>query len=212
MEQKILNNLTRVCFYLISFLLWFKFVSIIYKFHFIENSQLITVIWAIFIFWYWYKKYERDKELEIIEKYSTEYEKIKDDLKKSKNSNNYYKLVNLFYKEYFLFSRWYITPNLWKEWEYWIKEDISYLISYDIQNLKNNKNYNIISSDIFTTYKIKESRNNNNNDFFLFIIEKLRIIQNELEKSEIMNNEKIDNFKKLKIDIIKKTIYILNER
>jgi len=31
----------------------------------------ITTIWAIIAFWYWYKKYERDKDIEMIDKYIT---------------------------------------------------------------------------------------------------------------------------------------------
>lgn len=38
----------------------------------ISTQYMFTTIWAIFAFWYWYKKYERDKELQNLEHLSSD--------------------------------------------------------------------------------------------------------------------------------------------
>ena len=74
-----------------------------------------------------------------------------------------------------------------------------------------NKNHHIISLDIFSLYKIKEDRNRNNY-FFIFIKENLEKIIIELQKSTIDSDKKIEDFRKLKITIIKDTIKMLNQK
>ncbi len=73
----------------------------------IPTQYMFTTIWAICAFWYWYKRYERDKELEIIEKLWKEYDLIKKD-------KDWKKLVSLWFKEYYFFKNWYIKKEWWK--------------------------------------------------------------------------------------------------
>lgn len=71
---------------------------------------------AILVFWYWYKKYERDKEVDMIKYYSEKY--------KRERARGYAWVLNLWYEEFYLRKKWYISKDLWEEWDYWIKEDI----------------------------------------------------------------------------------------
>lgn len=103
----------------------------------IDNKETLLMIWAIIAFWYWYKKYERDKELEIIEKYTIKYNEINNKINSSKSENFeilknlYSNLISLFYEEYYLKSKWYISDDLWNEWVEWISLDISNIIEFD---------------------------------------------------------------------------------
>lgn len=118
---------------------------------------LMTILW----FYFWYKKYERDKELEIIEKYTEKYNKIIN----NKIINNK-ELLNLYYEEFFLYSKWYISEELWLEWKYWIWSDINGKILDNINNKKNNDSWKIwlleTLLDNFYMYKIQDSSNLNN--------------------------------------------------
>ena len=69
-EKFLISNFTKVLF---SLSIWLFFLQ---KYIWVNNTDLILMWWAIFAFWYWYKKYERNKELEIIEKYTKEYDYI----------------------------------------------------------------------------------------------------------------------------------------
>lgn len=150
----------------------------------ISVQSTITIIWTIFAFWYWYKKYERDKELEIIEKYTKKYNDIYNDiinnLLDSENEVktwkiNFIKILNLWYEEYFLYKQWYISDSLWLEWSFWIKEDIYMFMDKSYKRYKklteNEKNENdwINSitkwSELITSiwYFINHSKNKTNN-------------------------------------------------
>ncbi|MDD5213457.1 MAG: hypothetical protein PHG82_03460 [Candidatus Gracilibacteria bacterium] len=103
----------------------------------IDNKETLLMIGAIIAFWYGYKKYERDKELEIIEKYTIKYNEINNKINSSKSENFeilknlYSNLISLFYEEYYLKSKGYISDDLWNEWVEWISLDISNIIEFD---------------------------------------------------------------------------------
>lgn len=127
-EEVIIKNITIIIFTLIALFLIDPEKSIQFK-------DLYLIIGALFAFWYWYKKYERDKELEILNTYSKRYNDIIENLKDywSKidsliEEKAYSDLINLWYEEYFLHCNWYISDRLWNEWSYWIKEDIENFI------------------------------------------------------------------------------------
>jgi hypothetical protein len=119
-ERAFLNNITRVVIYLILLLITFQLV-----FKLLEIWYFISTIWAIVAFWYWYKKYERDKELEVVEKYTEKYNTLVENLYKNRTRTNYRKLFNLYWEEFFLKSKWYISDELWEQWEYWIRSDLN---------------------------------------------------------------------------------------
>lgn len=114
----------------------------------ISTQYMFTTIWAIFAFWYWYKKYERDKELEIIEKYTEKYNSIKKKIYDINWIPYYCDIFNLWYEEYYLYHNWYISEKLWKEWEYWIWDDIKKFINYEKMML----NDSYIYKELINTY------------------------------------------------------------
>lgn len=121
LEWFLLKNITTACFLLIFFI-WLHWI--IWN---LSKEFALTAIGAIIVFWYWYKTYERDKEVEIIEKFSSKYDK---EIIKC-NDLNYSWLLNLWYEEFFLYSKWYLSEELWKEWDYWIYRDIQEFLAED---------------------------------------------------------------------------------
>ena len=65
-ELFLLRNMTSVII-LILWIIW-----LLYCFWKIDLTYSFTSSWAIIAFWYWYKKYERDKEIEIAQHLSIE--------------------------------------------------------------------------------------------------------------------------------------------
>lgn len=127
-EQFLLNKITWIL--LIAIITIIKYQT----FFWIENKDVFFMIWALFAFWYWYKKYERDKELEFIERFE-----------QSKNINiiEWIQAINLL-------EKWYISNELFniiyksnwiklinsidhiatsKDLNQWILENFSELIS-----------------------------------------------------------------------------------
>lgn len=150
----------------------------------ISTEYMFTTIWAIFAFWYWYKKYERDKEMIIVEKYVEKYDKIKNI---ENIEEKYTKLFDLFYEEFYLYESNQINENLWKIWFWWMKIDMLELLDYDKINNKNLLD-NIIEKNLkynFHNANIKHWKN------YIYFIKKLIFsINNELN-NEINLNEKI---------------------
>lgn len=178
-EKILLKNLTRVCFYSII---------IIFLFQILYNSKewlnFITMIWWIIIFWYWYKRYERDKEIEILEKYWKRYDKINSI--KNNDKIKFKKILNLCEEEFYLYNKWYISDKLWKKIEHKIEKNLSYLIFYilDTKKEEQRKYISIFLDDNIYTHK---------KWFWNYIIKKLK--------------EHSKDYKTIWDDIIKKSIY-----
>ncbi len=180
LERLLLNNLTRLSFYLILLLISLQiFYFSIWK-SFLSSTELLTFIWAILIFWYWYKKYERDKEIQLIELYSKNYNEIKTNIYNLNWVPDYKSILNLWYEEYYLYHNWYISEKLWKEWCFWIEDDIKNFISYEKLNFKNPHIYEQIISlywkynlygEMAEARKIKKFTffKNENKNFFQFV-------------------------------------------
>jgi hypothetical protein len=119
----------------------------------ISTQYMFTTIWTIFVFWYWYKKYERDKELELLNQI------------KSYNLESFDEI----YRIYYLKEKWYIPISLWELIDLKISDNI-------LIKLKNgNSNFKLPLSIIkdqfwykkYIINKIKESKNEiirNNNE------------------------------------------------
>lgn len=187
-ENWVLKNLSTICTLLVFYLLGILVAKWLWSSLSLSYEFLYTMIGAIIVFWYTYKRYERDKEMEIIEKYTNKYNVIKKD-------NDHQELLSLFYEEYYLYSRGFISNILWSEWSEWIYLDIFNLIGDDI------KNKTSIFSDNFSIYFWYNSGHNievNWKNFLLFIIE----IINDLKKtSEIQMNLVLnDGASKLPLD------------
>lgn len=89
-----------------------------YKFEWIISTQyMFTTLWATFAFWYWYKRYERDKEIDTIRYFSKKYDSIKNSFNDWKiNEKKYYsKIWNLWLEEFVHHKRWYITDQYFEE-------------------------------------------------------------------------------------------------
>jgi len=123
-ENWAIKNLTRVCYFIIIIL------GICFIQKYLTIDLFLTSIGATIVFWYWYKKYERDKEIELIKYYSEKYNEISLKMKTyngvsiNEISNIFSELINLWYSEYHLWKTWYVSDKLWNDWEYWIKSDI----------------------------------------------------------------------------------------
>lgn len=108
----------------ISYILILAIFLIIYSQNnlWISNRDILFMIWGIVAFWYWYKKYERDKELEMINQLV-----IKENIDE---------LIIDWKCKRVLYEKWYIKDYLWniiesnyhiKFDEYiWILKDIDY--------------------------------------------------------------------------------------
>lgn len=96
LEKYILKHITTIIFFLIFFLLTEKE-------NFIEYKDLYLVIWWIFAFWYWYKKYERDKELDFLEKINLNI-----------NNFNNQELIIDWHIKYILYKKWYLKKYVWE--------------------------------------------------------------------------------------------------
>lgn len=214
-EKDIIRNLSYISFLLICILINLKILSLILNFYFIELKDLISIIWAIFVFWYWYKTYERNKELWIIDKYSTRYNEIK-----AKNINykwkeeNYRDLINLFYEEYYLYLQWYISNNLWNTWKWWIITDMFNLIEHDSKLYKRNWKSIFLSFLKEYIWNIGFQYSETWRIFIRFLIDILEKYSNSVKKEyseieESMNNNK---FNETEIVIIDKKIILISDK
>ena len=75
----ILFNTGKVEYFFVKYMTPILFTSILFIAYYQHqllgknsNNELFIIIWWVFAFWYWYKKYERDKELQNLEHLSTD--------------------------------------------------------------------------------------------------------------------------------------------
>jgi len=187
-EKAFLQNISRVSIYIILILISTKITTFFLKISFIDITSLITIIWAIIAFWYSYKKYERDKELYLIEKFTKEYDDIKSDNKK---------LLDLWQKEYFLHRKGYISNDLWEEWHFWIKEKII----TDI--IHNSKKWDCILDVFQKKYKIYHYNKWEKASFPNYII---GIIKGFMKKNqEVIKRIELENYLNKKITSLENT-------
>jgi len=96
-EMFFVNKIT----YIIIVLLFVIIVSSIFCIISIEYT--FTTIWAILAFWYWYMKHNRQKELEMYEKYEIWDMTIE-------NMDN----ISKWKKSYYLYEKWYLSSNIFE--------------------------------------------------------------------------------------------------
>lgn len=136
-EIILLRNIWILCMFLILIILALLCWNWLGDKIIFSNEYLVSCIGLITAFWYWYKRYERDKEIELIKYFSEKYNISKLKIFDHKELANYKELLTVWYEEYFLHDKWYITQELWNEWEYWIKEDIKEFINNAHQKFNN---------------------------------------------------------------------------
>jgi heme/copper-type cytochrome/quinol oxidase subunit 4 len=190
LEKFLLRNLTTACFLLIMVI---GFHGILWN---LEKNFTLTAIGAIIVFWYWYKTYERDKEIDLIknfsERYHQEFEKTK--------LWEYTWIINIWYEEYFLYNRWYISELLWKEWDYWIYRDLQNFLEKDYEDFTNGKEETFFYAlmPIHQLWlKISNRKNMVWNQFSRYIFSKIETCLSMdrwlLEKIFEWDNKKIDS-------------------
>lgn len=120
-EKIIINNFTLILISWIFIILFFQ--SNLW----ITNKDALIMIWWIIWFWYWYKKYERDKEIEII-----------NDLKIKENIEE---LIIDWKCKRVLYEKWYIKDYLWNiiESQYQVKFHKYIWIFWDIKEINEYK-------------------------------------------------------------------------
>jgi hypothetical protein len=132
-ELVLMRNIWISCMELIMLFIVLLFSNIVADKEVLSSEYLLSWIWLTIAFWYWYKKYERDKEIELIKNFSERYHRESEKTKLWE----YTWIINIWYEEYFLYSRWYISELLWKEWDYWIYRDLQSFLWQDYENFSN---------------------------------------------------------------------------
>lgn len=221
LERIIIFNINTICFLIISVFTILKFSKSIN----IPDQTYFTWIWGVLVFWWWYKKYQRDKEIELLQSFLNRqneyYETIshskisKEDLKKE-----FKKFFNLWEESYSLQDKSYISYSLWEDFKYYIKTSVIELLFIWFSKQKNN------ISDVFLEFINEELKriyykpnNSSSYRFFLYFVEqvkKIYKIENWLllwDENEIkIHKEKIENFIKLSESVISVPDILYNEK
>lgn len=142
----------------------------------ISTQYMFTTLWAIFAFWYWYKRYERDKELEFLNKIS-----------ELKQEDNFEQIIIKWSSMFFLNKKLYISDILFKI----IKNHFELLFIRNIVKEENTIKYKISETLLYFEYnkyikdilvKIKENRKNDK-DFINFVNEIKKLEKNNWNKT-----------------------------
>lgn len=210
-ENWILQNMTKVITFLLvclwifftwqQFLIFFNWYfdwDLILDLNILSFTQVLSFSWLTMVFWYWYKKYERDKEIEIIDKYWKKFNEINSELgllkkdfkeNKDKIKRKYNDLFNLYYEEYYLRCKGFISEELWREWEGWIEIEIHDFIDFSIYKL-----YSFEDNDIFISYIYWEHLRHYSKDNISYKGETfIDFIDKKLEKIKQDYYEEIEN-------------------
>jgi hypothetical protein len=155
---------------------------------------MFTTLWAIFVFWYWYKKYERDKEIEFLwHNISNPPKNIDSDIL----IFNWSRLYDLHKKEYIKQDIWLDLENQYmrnyqeilnkSDWELNILTDLMRLLipiwnrEYFIDNIEKIDNFYQSQLNIYS------HTNERYKDYS--VIEQYELIRKKIEKlKEITNN------------------------
>lgn len=174
LENLLLRNITILSLVFIIIILLLDLIPFFYfkQYNFLSTSQTITFIWAILAFLYWYKKYERDKNIELLNLIS-----YKKDI---------YDIIQDWKNKKYLFEKYYINDFLFNIYEEkYIESIIFYFNSVD----------NIEISSLLS-YLLNDKKNYL---YFIKIFEKIKLnyeIMLGLEKMiKNMDYSKIDKLK-----------------
>ena len=194
-ERWLLNNLTRLSFYLILILITIQIIFFTNWKIFLNSKDLLTLIWAILVFWYWYKKYEWDKKIQNIENLSNK-------IYNPTFEDGLYKLELL----YNLYENWLISKDIWNfiENNFWMNlEDNfnSYVEKTAFIHSENKEYYMKMINELSEKYGSLSVSNN--------IDYKKYILKNINEQINISHKKKIKN--SLFVNVSKAIIQVLNE-
>lgn len=141
-EKILMQNIGISCMTLIIIFLLFLIANIFSEKNILSTEYLLSGLGLTVAFWYGYKKYERDKEIEMIERYSDKYNTIinslSQDIPSAKIILWYRDLLNIWSEEYFLHKQNYISNDLWSEWEEYVKQDIKSILLDEFNSMEIN--------------------------------------------------------------------------
>lgn len=204
LEKFLLWNFTKI-------ILWLIFIFLFVNFNFIEISKdTFYIIWWLFAFWYWYKRYQRDKDIEILEKFQIEENIIITDYK---NFLNKLELLHVYNKKDYINDEYYdillksflekLSKLEYEKEAVWIFIKIRTLKKYDklfekiLDSLKNEVSIFIENNEwvdlekkwvkIWEDYKESLKKAINANDDLIKIN---RIFKKEIEEFEALKKEK----------------------
>lgn len=138
----------------------------------ITNKDVLFMIWGIIAFWYWYKKYERDKEIEII-----------NNVLNFSDNDEYEVMIRRWYMSLLLNEKWYmkdvffdiIDSHCWSIFvEFILKSKNNTEIQYKIAKTllifnKHPKNI-LFLNKLMEMWKEDSNPNNNMNEFVRIIL------------------------------------------
>lgn len=205
LERIIIFNINTICFLLLSCFTIFKYTKIID----ISDQTFFTWIGWILVFWWWYKKYQRDKEIELLQNFLNKENEFLENINNEKNDKNSIKkefknIFNLWEETYSLQDKSYISFSLWEEFKFHIKTHIAEFLFID----KNSDIFlEVLNEELKRIYY--KPNNSSSYRFFVYFVEQIKKINkiknllyiwgdDELKKHE----EKIDIFIKLSDEII----------
>ncbi len=165
----------------------------------ISIEYLITTIWAITAFYIWYKRYVREKDLDILERYWYKYDKINDCNKiidKKINKKYYKQLINLWSEEVWLYKSKYITENLWLR----IKHKIELRISIIIKDVVD---WKITQDELIEIFKVDDLTyyNLHTGNFILKILNEIKNDYEDFVKNDSPSDD-VDDIIKEHIKVI----------
>ncbi len=202
-ENFLLQNITLISFSIIGIILFLFFyqqifciINNIFNINYspktISLEFAITTIWAIIAFWYWYKKYERDKDIEMIDKLT----KFK--LSNLEDISN----LELWIK---LYNKWYISDFIWDIVDNRNKK-IIYLTLRNELTSNNIENITMIISIFYTYDGIVRKYLEEKIDYFInYTDEMIKIFEKNKNESEKNIYKKLNNWFKALKETINKT-------
>ncbi len=119
-ETILIRNIWILCIFLIMIFIGLLAWNWLWDKAIFSNEYLVNWIGLIVAFWYWYKRYERDKETDALISYSKEYAAAVNQIPEKW----IWGLLNIWYTQYCLYKKWYLKEDFWIELEFWIKKDL----------------------------------------------------------------------------------------
>lgn len=125
LERLVMFNINTICFLLVSGLT----IAKVSKSVDIPDQMYLTGLGGIILFWWGYKKYQRDKEVDLLQNFSHKQSEILATINDTESTEpiikkEFKKLFELWKDAYTLQDKSYVSYALWEEWKYRIKSGI----------------------------------------------------------------------------------------
>lgn len=125
LERLVMFNINTICFLLVAGLT----IAKVSKSVDIPDQMYLTGLGGIILFWWGYKKYQRDKEVDLLQNFSNKQSEILAVINDPDSTEliikkEFKKLFELWKDAYTLQDKSYVSYALWEEWKYRIKSGI----------------------------------------------------------------------------------------